>query len=91
MNEESVFALVKVLQAQGEDFTENFQRDVKDHIGEKYIGKESRAAVKELVADEVWTLVKQSLEDILRASYYYAQNGGRSVVYIDVEQVILAL
>lgn len=53
--------------------------------------QEVKSAIKKPIENELMTMVEGSLEDILRTLLHNAESGTRSVVYIVVEQVMLAL
>lgn len=44
-------------------------------------------ATEQMAAKEIWTLVRDSLDDILQSTYEKAGSGGFSVVYNDVEKI----
>lgn len=73
----------------GEDVTENLYRDVEKCPEDRRIGRRTKATVRDLVTEDLTTLVEEFLDNILRASYLNAQSGIRSVLYNFVEQVML--
>lgn len=55
---------------------------------ERRIGDEAKAAMKQLVPEELATLVEESLDDILCMSYHNAQIGILSDMYNVLGQVL---
>lgn len=53
---------------QGEDITENLHKNAWDPREHRHIGKDAKAAMKQLVAEELEMLVDESLIDILHSS-----------------------
>lgn len=91
LNEEVAAASGTVPQAPGEDVTEYMRRNVEDHLEDRRIGDEAKEAVKQLVSEEITTLVEETWEDIIRTSYHDTQSVIGSVLYNVVVQVILDL
>lgn len=77
-----------VPQAQGEYVIQNPPRDVEDFPEGRCIANKAKTALKQLVSDELATLVEGSLDDILPTSFHSAQSGTRQVVYNVMEQII---
>lgn len=69
-NEGLAIALATVPQVQHKDVTENLCRVVEHFPGEKCIGEQVKATVKQLVARELARLIEGQLDNILRLSYH---------------------
>lgn len=60
-------------------------------MNEHVIARELKSAVKDLVANELWETIEESLNDILRKLLHNPQSGIHSGVYNVVDEVMLNL
>lgn len=65
LNKDALSAPGTVPQAWDDDDTDYPRGILEDHLEERRIGKNFKVAVKQLVTDELVTLLNQSLDDIL--------------------------
>lgn len=61
------------------------------HYEQNLVATEVKSSVKDLIANELSTMIKESLDKKLRKSLHNAQNGILSVMHSVVEQVMLNL
>lgn len=78
-------------QGKNEDTTDRVQRDVEDRSEQGRIDDEVNLAVKQLVAEELKTIIEESPKDILCTSYLNTRTSICSVNYNVVEAVMLYL
>lgn len=91
LNEQVAIALGGVPLAQCKDVIKNSHEDVEDRSGDRIIGDEAKAAVKQLVNKELKTLVQKLFDGIICMLSHDALCQVRSVDYNVVQQVMLDL
>lgn len=70
---------------------ENRPTDSRSTNDDDGIAEKVKSTMKDLVANELSTLIEESLDDILRMSLHNAQSEIRSFVYNVIEQAMLVL
>lgn len=91
LNQDAILASGTVPQAKAGNVTKNLCRNVEDCSEERHVGDEAKAAVKQVLPDELPTLVEESLYDVLRSLYQSPHSATGSVVLSVVEQEMLDL
>lgn len=88
LSQEAALAPGTLSNAQGDGVSNNPRRDIEDRLEKRRIGDIAKAAVKQLVQDELAMLVEEFLYEIFRTLYHEAQTGVRPVVHNVVEQIL---
>lgn len=86
-----------VLQTQSKDLFDHFKSKANDYHGNDCLlqdtgfSSETKAAIKQLVPNELSELVEEIVDDLLCTYCHIARIGIQSVVYIVIEQMMLDL
>lgn len=94
MNEETVpipTRVVPTVHTELHDKVDHRAFESRRNENDNLIAREVRSAVKELITNELTTIVEESLEDMLQALLHNAQSGIPSISYNVSEQVMVDL